>query len=220
MLVNGLSLPTETVFEDISKLDCIRDYCLIGGSALAIQIGHRLSEDLDFCVWKKNRKDKIEINWPIIFNELSSIGEVKKNILDFNHCDFYLKGVKITFFGNDSKEPENLQRIPILNHIVVADPASIGVMKLEVMQYRAAHRDYYDIYSLLQTGISLESLIVRARKYLKHKFKTREIVSLLVNGNYFPEDRKLSGLQPKYNVSINDIERYMIEKIKEIQTIG
>jgi len=218
MQVKGLFPTTKQVFEDISKLDCIKDYCMIGGTALSIQIDHRLSEDLDFCIWKKSGKDSPEVNWPVIFNELSTLGEVQKNILDLSHCDFYVDGVKITFFCNNIKEPENLQRIPILNHVVVADPVSIGVMKIEVMQYRSTHRDYYDIYSLLQEGISLETIINRARKYLRHNLKTREIMSILANGNNFKEDRKFSELLPKYSVSISDIEQFIVEKIKEIQT--
>jgi len=218
MQVNGLFPKTKQIFEAISKLDCIKDYCMIGGTALSIQIGHRLSEDLDFCIWKKSIQDRPEVNWPVIFNELSTLGEVQKNILDLHHCDFYVNGVKITFFCNNIKEPENLQRIPILNHIVVADLVSIGVMKIEVMQYRTTQRDYYDVYSLLQEGISLDTMISRARKYLRHRLKTREIMSMLASGNNFKEDRKFSELFPKYDVSISDIEQFIIEKIREMQT--
>ena len=38
MRVNGLSPQTEAIFEDISKLECIKEYCLIGGTALALQM--------------------------------------------------------------------------------------------------------------------------------------------------------------------------------------
>lgn len=220
MQVNRLSPQARAIFEDISKLDCIKDYCLIGGTALALQIDHRRSDDFDFCIWKKHRNDTVTINWSMIFKELSSIGEVKHNILGFDHYDFYLNGqVKITFFGNDTKEPENMQKIRLHNNIVVADPASIGVLKLDVMQYRSTHRDYYDLYSLLQMDISLESLISRERKYSRYHFKTRNIVSLLVNGSIFLEDRNFAGLEPKYNVSIKDIENFMTEKVKELTQI-
>jgi hypothetical protein len=172
---------------------------------------------VDFCIWKKSKQHRPEVKWHIIFDELSSLGKVQKNILDLSHCDFYVDDVKITFFCNHVKEPENLQRVPILNHIVVADPVSIGVMKLEVMQYRATHRDYYDIYSLLQEGVNLETLITVARRYMKYNLKTREIISMLVCGNNFKEDRKFSDLLPKYNVSINDMEQFIIEKVKKMQ---
>ena len=35
-------------------LNCINGYTLIGGSALSLQIGKRLSENLDFCKWSTN----------------------------------------------------------------------------------------------------------------------------------------------------------------------
>ena len=62
MRVNGLSPQTEAIFEDISKLECIKEYCLIGGTALALQLGHRLSEDLDFCKWRKSKNNYIRID--------------------------------------------------------------------------------------------------------------------------------------------------------------
>jgi len=51
--MKGLSKHTEVVFEQISKMECVKNYTLIGGTALALQIGHRLSEDLDFRICKK-----------------------------------------------------------------------------------------------------------------------------------------------------------------------
>jgi predicted nucleotidyltransferase component of viral defense system len=216
MQINGLFPKTKQVFESISNLDCIKDYCLIGGTALAIQIEHRFSEDLDFCIWKKSKYHKQEIKWHVIFNELSTLGAVQKNILDLTHCDFYLDGVKITFFCNGIKEPENMQRIPVLNHIAVADPVSIGVMKLEVLQYRTTHRDYYDIYSLLQEGIALDTLIERTGRYLRHSLKTREILAMLVNRTNIRDDSRFSELLPKYNVSIDAMKQYIIEKIKAL----
>ena len=57
--MNGLTLLTSELFEDLSRLSCIRDYCMIGGTALALQLNHRLSEDLDFCRWKTYEKERI-----------------------------------------------------------------------------------------------------------------------------------------------------------------
>jgi hypothetical protein len=53
--MKGLSLHSEGIFEQVSKLDCVKNYTLIGGTALALQLGHRLSEDLDFCKWRKSK---------------------------------------------------------------------------------------------------------------------------------------------------------------------
>ena len=55
--MKGLSQQTEEIFKHISKLKCINNYTLIGGTALALQIGHRLSEDLGFCKWRKSKAE-------------------------------------------------------------------------------------------------------------------------------------------------------------------
>lgn len=43
--MKGLAPKTEAIFEKISKLDCLRPYTLVGGTALSLQLGTRLSED-------------------------------------------------------------------------------------------------------------------------------------------------------------------------------
>lgn len=45
---NWLPAATRTVFEHLRTQALLKDFTLIGGSALALQIGHRLSQDLDF----------------------------------------------------------------------------------------------------------------------------------------------------------------------------
>ena len=45
--MNGLTKNTEKIFEAVSLLDCIKEYTLIGGTAISLQICKRLSEDLD-----------------------------------------------------------------------------------------------------------------------------------------------------------------------------
>ena len=68
--MKGLSQQTEEVFEQISTFECIKNYTLIGGTALALQIGHRLSEDLDFCKWRKTKNNFVRIDeWKQISDE-------------------------------------------------------------------------------------------------------------------------------------------------------
>ena len=41
---------TERLFEAIAKGDELKDFVLVGGTALAIHLKHRTSEDLDFFI--------------------------------------------------------------------------------------------------------------------------------------------------------------------------
>jgi hypothetical protein len=71
-MMKGLSPDTEQVFNSIKRFEIFKDYILIGGTALSVQINHRLSEDLDFCKWQDDPKIRNkEIAWPEIENTLN-----------------------------------------------------------------------------------------------------------------------------------------------------
>lgn len=61
--MKGLASHTMRIFEAVSKLDCIKPYLLVGGTALSVQIGTRLSEDLDFMKWRTSKVEKMEVVW-------------------------------------------------------------------------------------------------------------------------------------------------------------
>jgi len=215
--MKGLAAHTAEIFEDLSKLECIRDYCLIGGTALALQLNHRLSEDIDFCQWKKRKNEKISVNWAGIEKDLSKLGIVTMNLLDHNQCDFKLKGVKISFYGNNiSKAPTGLVRHDFINNIKLADKTSIGIMKLEVMLRRRNFRDYYDFYAILKDGVPIKDLIYGAGKYSRHRLKTRDMFAMLTKGENFSVDENFAALQPKYKVNSREIEQFLVAEIKKM----
>ena len=53
----GLTTNIEAIIEQVAQLECIKPYILCGGTALAIQIGHRKSEDLDFMMWRISKTE-------------------------------------------------------------------------------------------------------------------------------------------------------------------
>lgn len=206
--MQGLSDDTNEIFQSVSKLNCIKEYILIGGTALALQIGHRLSEDLDFCIWPLPGKSKII--WPQIRDELSLIFKlVEPDILGFDQVNFYADNIKLSFYSNHLYRSPVLQPINFLNNIRIPDIETIGVMKLEVMLRRSIFRDYYDIYSILKEGISLKSMINRATQYSKHILKTKDILNFISDGNNFKKEKQFNFLKPKYYVSEKDIEKYL-----------
>ena len=74
----SLAPHTGKVFETISRLECIKPYTLVGGTALSLQIAKRQSEDLDFMKWLGNKREKPEVDWPIILKEFESVGKVNE----------------------------------------------------------------------------------------------------------------------------------------------
>jgi predicted nucleotidyltransferase component of viral defense system len=211
--MKGLPVKITSVFEPVSKLDCLKEYTLIGGTALALQIGHRLSEDLDFCKWPLPRKS--EVNWPEILKELNSVfTNVEPDILGFNQVNFFADRIKLSFYSNQSNRSPVVNPRFFLNNIKIPDIQTIGVMKLEVMLRRSNFRDYYDIYSILNEGVSLKAMVEDSILYSNHILKTRDILNFISNGNNFKKEKQFELLQPKYSASEKDIEKFIKEIIR------
>lgn len=208
--MKGLAKHTEKVFERISKLETIKPYLLVGGTALSLQIGKRLSEDLDFMKWKTSPNDKSEVAWYKINKELESIGLVESvDVLDFDMVEFVFEGVKLSFYSAPRTRPTHLKEIPHMNNIRLADVESIGVMKMEVMLRRNTFRDYYDIYSILKEGHNLHKMIDEAIIHSNHRLKEKSILMILTNAERFKKDNRLSHMQPFYDVTPEDIQEYI-----------
>jgi len=207
--MEGLAPHTSLLFEKITQLECIKEYVLVGGTALSIQINTRNSEDLDFMKWRTSKNEKMEVNWPKIEKELSLIGEIQqREIFDFNHVEFRVNGVKFSFYATERFAPE-MEIISYKNNIRIANPEAIGAMKMEVMMRRSNFRDYYDIYSILKEGGDIKRMIGNAIKHSEHKLKTKNLIAMLVNSERFTIDKNFSQMSPKYNVTPIDIENYI-----------
>lgn len=213
--MKGLAPNTTKIFEPLSRLECIKPYVLVGGTALSLQIGTRLSEDLDFMSWKKSKNEKREVDWPQIKTELCSIGTIEHfDILDIDHVEFIVDGVKISFYANPNYSPLK-KEIKFQGNLRLADLTSIGAMKMEVMLRRSKFRDYYDIYSLLEAGENISEMINIALKYSGHKLKSKNLLAMLTRSERFIADSQFLELEPIYNVTPQQIEDRIIQALTQ-----
>lgn len=210
----GLTTNIDAIIEQVAQMECIKPYILCGGTALAIQIGHRKSEDLDFMMWRKSKTEKPEVNWSAIEKEINEkIGEIENfNMLGFDQVEFLVKGVKISFFVSDNYSPVSTP-IDYLGNIRLADIESIMAMKMEVMLRRAKFRDYYDIYSILKEGYSIHNGIEKALKLSRHKLSSKNLIAMMLGGQFAP-DNNFQNLEAKYNVTKEQIRQYILQKLK------
>ena len=211
----GLTTNIEAIIEQVAQLECIKPYILCGGTALAIQIGHRKSEDLDFIMWRISKTEKPEVNWNAIERELKEkIGEIENfNMLGFDQVEFVVKGVKFSFFVSDNLSPVTAPT-EYLGNIRLADIESIMAMKMEVMLRRMKFRDYYDIYCMLQEGYSIRNGIEKALNLSRHRLSSKNIIAMLLGGQFIP-DNNFATLEPKYDVTKEQIREYIMQKLKE-----
>ena len=64
--MKGLAPHTQKIIESVSRLECIKPYTLVGGTAQSLQKWTRQSEDLDFMKWRTSKNEKIEVTGPKI----------------------------------------------------------------------------------------------------------------------------------------------------------
>lgn len=212
--MNGLAPQTSLLFDAITRMESIKPFVLVGGTALSLQIGCRLSEDLDFMRWKQGANDKLEVGWPVIKHELETIGNIEvENILGFDHAEFVVNGVKLSFYAAPRKQIPSMQTIPYQNNLRLADVKSIGAMKMEVMLRRAKFRDYYDLYSILKSGIAIEDMITMALEHSGHRLKRKNLLAMITNGELYVKDKSFLQLSPVYDVTAMDIQDFIKQKL-------
>lgn len=215
-MMNGLAPQTFEVFDRITRLECIKPFVLVGGTALSLQLNKRQSEDLDFMSWKKSTNDKSEVPISAIKREIESVARIDAmEIGSFGFVEFVVEGVKLSFYAAPRKRIPSMQVIPFQNNLQLADIKSIGAMKMEAMLRRSKFRDYYDIYTILNEGIDIHEMVEMALEHSGHLLKRKNLLAILCDGERFRKDKAFMQLGPVYDVSANDIQEYIKQKLLE-----
>src|SRR3990167_3220091 len=130
---------------------------LVGGSALALQIGHRLSVDLDFFSAEELTSGllpKIKRIFPDVSVEVTLRVPGQYNLL--------INRVKTTFFHY----PYPVRQPFVYHHEVpLASVAEIAAMKALAVGKRLSYKDYIDWYFLLkEQHVTLSEVIALSEK--------------------------------------------------------
>ncbi len=140
MYSESLRSDTKKVLNKIKDLDFLDKFYLAGGTALALQLGHRDSVDLDFFTLDKELPEGLE-------KELSSVSKYTVDKKSKSTLDGVLEGVKVSFFSHPYKQLFDFKGFEGVN---IADERDIGAMKINAVVGRPTKKDFIDIYFLLE----------------------------------------------------------------------
>lgn len=131
-----------------------KDYYLVGGTAIALHIGHRRSIDFDLFT-------TLDIKRKSIRNLIDKSGFTVDNLLyeAFDQIHIVINSVKITFFNfpykiNHPIDFNGIMKIPTL--------LDLAAMKTYALGGRAKWKDYVDLYFILKDYHDLKELSARA----------------------------------------------------------
>lgn len=208
--IQGLTPATREVFEQVSRLECIKDLFLCGGTGQALQMGHRLSEDLDFELIGL-RKERPALDFGAILGEIkTAFPDAKEEILGEDHFLVFINGgkVKLSFF-----RPENPVKTMKVgwqhNNMKVPTLQELLGMKMYALCVRTVFRDYYDIYCLLDAGCDLEEAVSYASYLSRHTIHSKAMYSRLLSPQLFHKDADFQRMSPKYDISPEEIRDYV-----------
>ena len=135
--------------------DIPREFILYGGTAVALQLGHRASIDFDFFSDLPLNKDKLITHFSLL--KQYNLVQPELNTID---CiiDFPEGSVKLQFLAGlgDKQKRIALPLIAEDNQLQIASLKDLFATKLNTIQHRAECKDYIDIDAIIQAGLSLE----------------------------------------------------------------
>jgi predicted nucleotidyltransferase component of viral defense system len=228
---------TRTLFERLKGEYLLENMLLVGGSALALQIGHRLSEDLDFASLEPKlptaRLDALmaalegEGRQVSLLTPQSQIESFRintgKKLLDYAR-DYVIEGAKLTFFDRGSSAPPNqlawLAQSPKLSDgkgFAVLGLAGLFAMKVLVLADRARSRDLFDLMVLIRDhGFTIDEAFrlactlapIEKRDIERHKAVMTGAIPLDTEDEGFDSIGLIIGIEDIYAFFGTEVDRY------------
>ena len=190
------------LLKKLMSLPHLEQFFLVGGTALALKMGHRESIDLDLFTTQDFDKDdllmllredfdvQVDVVSPSIF--ITRINDVKVDFVRFRY--------KMLYPIDDTEG------------VRMADIRDIAAMKLDAVTKRGSKKDFYDIYFLLQEMTLQELLQLHFEKF-QHSTQFHVIKSL----NYFEDaDPHDDPLVFDKNITWQLVKATLVNEVKNI----
>ena len=169
-----VATPTLELLKELQNLKSLRETRLVGGTALSLQYGHRISVDLDLFAYNldsdfitiiseiKNKGFKIDIRKQSSNIMISMIENIKVDIVNYPYPWI------------DNKLCEE--------NIVLATDKDIAALKLSAITNRGTRKDFIDLFYLLKK-YPLEKML----SFYTNKYGDGSILMVLRSLTYFDD---------------------------------
>jgi nucleotidyltransferase AbiEii toxin of type IV toxin-antitoxin system len=131
-------------------------FVLYGGTAVALQLGHRASIDFDFFRAEPLEKVRIEASFQFVRNAQTIQEDENTLVLG---VPMPSGPVKVSFFGGLALDRINDPLRTKDRVLLVASLEDLLATKLKAILDRAEAKDYRDISAILSAGVSLEKAL-------------------------------------------------------------
>ncbi len=182
-----------------------RGFYLVGGTAIALQLGHRRSVDFDLFINAES------LNLKSIQSEYKKVHGTKKVLHKaFDQLHVTINDVKITFFAypypvHADVELDTVCRMP--------DLLELSAMKAFALGGRAKWKEYVDLYFVLKSRYSVKQISDQAEELFGDLFSPKLLRQQLAyfDDVDYSEEVEFIGKE----VSKEEVQRFLIEAATE-----
>lgn len=194
---------TLELLRKLSLLPELSQMRLVGGTALALQYGHRQSIDLDFFGEMTNAPDEI-------INKMSEFGDCvvlnnQKSILQL-----VVSGVKVDVI--DYSLYKWIDSPVCENGLKLASVQDIAAMKINAIEGRGSLKDFIDVYMLLKK-YSLDEIL----GFYKQKYPNYSIFRALLSLTFFEDAERESMPIMLIDDSWEQMKKNILSVVEEYQ---
>ncbi len=193
---------TFELLQKLSAVDFFASFPLAGGTALALQLGHRISIDLDFISMQ-------EFDSNAIFENLANDFEIESYAVAQNSAAMFIKYQSATIKTDFLRHHYGLLK-PIIEvgGVRLYSLEDIAAMKLNAIANRGAKKDFYDIYSLLEY-FSLATLL----DFYKEKYHQMNDLAVVKSLVYFEDAEMEPDPITLLDVTWDDIKLRLVQTV-------
>jgi Nucleotidyl transferase AbiEii toxin, Type IV TA system len=131
---------TLAILKQLMSMPLLKQFNLVGGTSLSLQIGHRISIDLDLF-------SNIDFDNSTIINAIEPLGELTVLVDNPPFLQMRLDDVKLDFLKYPYPFIQNYLEIEGIRLVSIEN---IATMKLTAIARRGAKKDFFDLYFLLE----------------------------------------------------------------------
>ena len=177
---------------------------LAGGTAVALQLGHRISIDFDFFTRKKFVPSALA-------RALARLGSFEAEQADRGTVQGTFEGVRLSLFFYD--HPLIHKPLKYLA-LTLADLRDIAAMKVDAVASRGVKRDLVDLYFICQSGYSLSDLLNFYNQ--KYGLLASNFVHIQKSLVYFEDAEPNPMPRMLKEVRWEEVKKYFINEVKKL----
>lgn len=197
---------TQETVELLKDIGLLKNFYLSGGTACALHLGHRLSEDLDFFT-----PDAFDVKR--LRDELSEQTTIQPLAEDKNtfHCIFNKTRLSFLRYKYPLLEPHSPYK-----HISVSSLIDVLCTKLDTISARGSKKDFIDVYCAIQSKrYALSDIITCFQK--KYKGIDYSLLHIMKGLVYFEDAEEEKTPVMKIDVSWKEVKSFFVEEVRAVE---